>query len=829
MPQSGNTPIQHYRSATAAAVPLAANLVFGELALNYRDGNLFFKDNFNAVRLLASTAAATGTVSSVQASGGTTGLTFSGGPITTSGTLTLGGTLAVANGGTGVTTSTGTGSVVLNTNPAFAGNVGIGTTTLNSVLNVSFIPPPSVPALGSGVGGVSIGAATSYGMLLGTTVEGLGYIQQQRFDGGSATYTLALQPNGGDVGVGTASVTPVFGRTLQIGSGSTEASVSVVGATTSGFLATTGSSFAVFARSGGNLLFGAGDVERMRVTAAGDVGIGTGAPARRFVVNNAAGFPVSSFVSGLSLSPGSLDAGEVFEISGTSAVNGLTFSPSDARLITFGASPSNRAYIRAAALDVVSIGETVFTTNGTERMRVTAAGNVGIGTTTPAERLSVAGNITATGSLTLGTALAVANGGTGATTAAAARANLGATTLGGNLFTLANPSAVTFPRFNADNTASALSAADFRTAIGAGTVTSVTGTGSVNGIVLTGTVTGSGNLTLGGALSGVSLTSAVTGLLPVANGGTGSSSAADARSALGVAASGAVGSSGLTMSTARVLGRATAGTGAVEEITIGAGLSLTGGTLSATGGGTGSVTSVQISGGSTGLTASGGPITASGTITLGGTLAVSNGGTGATSAAAALTALGAYSAANPSGFTSNAGTVTSVGGTGTVNGLSLSGTVTTSGNLTLEGSLSGINLGSQTTGTLAVARGGTGATDAANARTNLSAAARAQVEQVSGFIATPANKLYRVVIKMAYAGTITETTTRSASGTCTATFAINGTNLGGAANSVSSTEQSVARSTSNTFAAGDDIEMTVSANSSCVDLSFTIAISRTLS
>jgi len=42
-----------------------------------------------------------GTVTSVAASGGTTGLTFSGSPITTSGTLTLGGTLATANGGTG--------------------------------------------------------------------------------------------------------------------------------------------------------------------------------------------------------------------------------------------------------------------------------------------------------------------------------------------------------------------------------------------------------------------------------------------------------------------------------------------------------------------------------------------------------------------------------------------------------------------------------------------------------------------------------------------------------------------------------------------------------
>lgn len=54
-----------------------------------------------------------------------------------------------------------------------------------------------------------------------------------------------------------------------------------------------------------------------------------------------------------------------------------------------------------------------------------------------------------------------------------------------------------------------------------GTVTSVGGTGTVNGITLTGTVTSSGNLTLGGSLSGVSLTTQVSGTLPVANGGTG--------------------------------------------------------------------------------------------------------------------------------------------------------------------------------------------------------------------------------------------------------------------------------------------------------------------
>jgi len=65
-----------------------------------------------------------------------------------------------------------------------------------------------------------------------------------------------------------------------------------------------------------------------------------------------------------------------------------------------------------------------------------------------------------------------------------------------------------------------------------GTVTSVSGTGTVNGISLSGTVTSSGSLTLGGTLSNVSLTTQVTGTLPIANGGTGQTTASAAFNAL---------------------------------------------------------------------------------------------------------------------------------------------------------------------------------------------------------------------------------------------------------------------------------------------------------
>lgn len=110
----------------------------------------------------------TGNVSSVDASGGTTGLSFSGGPIITSGTLTLGGTLALASGGTGATTQSGAANNVLpsqtgnngkvlftdGTNVSWAGGAG------GTVTNVSGTAPISV-ANGSSTPAISISTATT--------------------------------------------------------------------------------------------------------------------------------------------------------------------------------------------------------------------------------------------------------------------------------------------------------------------------------------------------------------------------------------------------------------------------------------------------------------------------------------------------------------------------------------------------------------------------------------------------------------------------------------------------------------------------------------------
>lgn len=91
------TPISLYYSTTASAVPVNTNLINGELAINITDEKLYFKNAAGTVKLLASNASSTGTVSSVAQTftGGL--ISVSGSPITTSGTLAL--TVAGTSGG----------------------------------------------------------------------------------------------------------------------------------------------------------------------------------------------------------------------------------------------------------------------------------------------------------------------------------------------------------------------------------------------------------------------------------------------------------------------------------------------------------------------------------------------------------------------------------------------------------------------------------------------------------------------------------------------------------------------------------------------------------
>lgn len=96
------------------------------------------------------TSAPTATVTSVDVSGGTTGLTATGGPITSSGTLTLGGTLALAYGGTGSSSAVGART-----------NLGLGTLATKTQADLTADVTGTLPVPNGGTGVATI-AAGSY-------------------------------------------------------------------------------------------------------------------------------------------------------------------------------------------------------------------------------------------------------------------------------------------------------------------------------------------------------------------------------------------------------------------------------------------------------------------------------------------------------------------------------------------------------------------------------------------------------------------------------------------------------------------------------------------
>lgn len=299
-----------------------------------------------------------------------------------------------------------------------------------------------------------------------------------------------------------------------------------------------------------------------------------------------------------------------------------SYQPLDGDLTAIAALAGTTGFVKKTAANTYTLDTATYLTGITSGQVTTALGFTPYNSTNPAGYITSTASITGTASNVTGT-VAIANGGTGAITAPLALAALGA-------YAASNPSGYTS---------------------NVGTVTGVTGTAPI--------------VSSGGAAPAISITAATTLA-------AGSMSSADKTKLDGIA-------TGATANTGTVT--SVGGTGTVSGLTLSGSVTTTG---NLTLGGTLAVTAANFASqtANTFLSAPNGTagvptfraIVAADIPTLNqnttgtasnvtGTVAIANGGTGAITAAAALTALGAYPSANPSGYTSNTGTVTGVTGT----------------------------------------------------------------------------------------------------------------------------------------------------------------------
>lgn len=194
------------------------------------------------------------TVTSVNASGGTTGLSFSGGPVTTSGTLTLAGTLGVANGGTGTTATPANGQVHIGngTNLTLATlTAGAGISITNGAGSITIATSGggsgTVTSVSGGSTGLTYTSATTTPTMEGTLALGYGGTGATTAAGARASLGAAASGANTDLtsisglGLGTTSapsIAPSAGTNTGFYFGATAVGVTLGGTQTAGFYTT---------------------------------------------------------------------------------------------------------------------------------------------------------------------------------------------------------------------------------------------------------------------------------------------------------------------------------------------------------------------------------------------------------------------------------------------------------------------------------------------------------------------------------------------------------------------------------------------------------------
>jgi hypothetical protein len=220
-------------------------------------------------------------------------------------THTLTGTLDVANGGTGVTTSTGTGSTVLSASPTFTGTLAAAAITASTTLGVTGV---STLTGGAVIQGLTVGLGAN--AVAGNTAVGLSALGNGGLSGAGnvavGPASLGLNTSGyfnNALGYNSLAANTTGVQNIAIGSQALEANISSNNNTavgTSALLVNTGSTNTVLGFQAGSslttgnnntiigsvagtaglsdtVIIAAGSTERMRIDSSGNMGIG-GAP-----------------------------------------------------------------------------------------------------------------------------------------------------------------------------------------------------------------------------------------------------------------------------------------------------------------------------------------------------------------------------------------------------------------------------------------------------------------------------------------------------------------------------------------------------------------------